>query len=94
MEMAVAIVERGETSVRRAAEIYNVPRSTLHDRVSGKIRIDSKPGKKPYLSVEEERGRACFFFPQMCKDWVFSHTKGSIGNCSTYSREQRYTPCR
>ena len=73
MEMAVAIVERGETSVRRAAEIYNVPRSTLHDRVSGKIRIDSKPGKKPYLSVEEEEELVSFFLK--CAKIGYSHTR-------------------
>ena len=61
MEMAVAILEKGEVSIRRAAKIYNIPRSTLHDRVSGRINIDSKPGKKPYLTIEEEKELVSFF---------------------------------
>ena len=53
MEKAVAAVEKGE-SIRRAAEMFQVPRSTLHDRVSGRVKMDSKPGKTPYLSASEE----------------------------------------
>ena len=36
-------------SIRRAAEEYNVPRSTLHDRVSGKVVLGSKSG--PHVSI-------------------------------------------
>ena len=55
------MVEKKETSLRRAAEMFNIPRSTLHDRVSGRIAIDSKAGRKPYLSVEEEEELVYFF---------------------------------
>ena len=41
-------------SVRRAAEEYDVPRSTLGDRVSGRILPCPVSGRKPYLSREEE----------------------------------------
>ena len=33
--------------------MYGIPRSTLHDHVSGRV-THSKPGPKPYLSLEEE----------------------------------------
>ena len=53
LEQAVLAVEQGK-SYRRAAEMYGVPRSTLHDHFVGKIQPDSKCGPKPYLSIEEE----------------------------------------
>ncbi len=41
--------------IRRAAEEYAIPRSTLHDYISGRVIFGSKSGPKPYLSsIEEE----------------------------------------
>ena len=37
LKLAYEAVTRSGYSVRRAAEEYQVPRSTLHDRVSGKV---------------------------------------------------------
>lgn len=59
MNKAIEAVERGE-SIRQASIKYNIPKSTLYDRVSGKITLDSKPGRKPYLSVEEEEELVSF----------------------------------
>lgn len=52
---AMAAVEGG-ISVRRAAEMYNVLKSTLHDHVEGKISFGarSRSGPSPYLTTEEE----------------------------------------
>ena len=50
---AMLAVDKG-LSLRRAAEMYNIPRSTLHDHVSGKIALGAKSGPDPYLSFEEE----------------------------------------
>lgn len=41
-------------SVRQAAEEYNIPRSTLHDYISGKVVLGSKSGPKSYLTSSEE----------------------------------------
>lgn len=56
---AMAAVEKG-TSVRKAAEMYRVPRSTLHDHVTGKIAYGAKSGPHPYLNIEEEEELASF----------------------------------
>ena len=40
--------------VRRAATQYGVPRSTLQDRVLGKVVHGRNPGPKPYLVPAEE----------------------------------------
>ena len=38
MEDAMAAVKNGQMTVFRAAKTCNVPKSTLHDRISGKVR--------------------------------------------------------
>ena len=53
MQNALKAVDKGEP-VRRAAELYNVPRSTLFDRVTGKVVHGARSGPQPYLSIEEE----------------------------------------
>ena len=40
--------------MRRAAEEYQVPRSTLYDRVSGKVQFGAKSGSTRYLNDQEE----------------------------------------
>ena len=60
MQNTMKAVDKGE-SVRRAAELYNVPRSTLHDRVSGKVMHGARSGPQPYLSIEEEEALTNFF---------------------------------
>ena len=54
LQKAVAAVEKEEDSIRRAADKYGLPRSTLHDHVSGKVQYGAKPGRDPYLTAEEE----------------------------------------
>jgi len=38
------------TSVRRASTMFNVPRTTLRDRLSGRVAVGAKLGCKPQLS--------------------------------------------
>ena len=53
MQKAMEAVEKGDT-IRMAAEKFSVPRSSLHDRVSGRVQHGKQPGKPPYLTLEEE----------------------------------------
>lgn len=55
MEQAVKAVQSGALSLRKAAEKFNVHKSTLHDRVTKRVTIDAKPGRKPVLSNEIEK---------------------------------------
>ena len=41
-------------SVRRAADAYHVPKSTLQDRLSGRVGFGAKSGPQKYLSDLEE----------------------------------------
>lgn len=55
MEQAVKAVQSGALSLRKAAEKFNVHKSTLHDRVTKRVTINAKPGRKPVLSNEIEK---------------------------------------
>ena len=59
MLRALEAVKDGEP-VQRAAEIFGVPRSSLRDRTSGKVKHGRKPGPSPYLSNVEEKELANF----------------------------------
>lgn len=48
------------SSVRLAALQYNIPKSTLSDRVTGKVKIDSHSGPPRYLTDPEEEELASF----------------------------------
>ena len=55
MQLALDAVKNG-MSIRKAAEKYEVPKSTLSDKKSGKSEIGVKSGRKPFLdeNVEQE----------------------------------------
>ena len=51
---AMKSVQQDGLSGNMAADLHGVPRSTLKDRLSGRVRHGTKSGPKPYLSTEEE----------------------------------------
>ena len=52
--MAYKAVKEKKMSVRQAAICYNIPKSTLSDRVSGRVAFGSHSGPTRYLTDEEE----------------------------------------
>ncbi len=54
---AMKAVQNGVMSANRAAVEYGVPKTTLKDRLSGRVVHGSNPGPKPYLSAVEEQDR-------------------------------------
>ena len=54
MTEAMEAVKNGEMGINRAAEEYNVPRTTLKDRLAGRVKHGSKSGPDPYLTSSEE----------------------------------------
>jgi len=54
MSAALNSVKTEGLSGNRAADLYGVPRSTLKDRLSGRVVHGMKPGPRPYLSTGEE----------------------------------------
>ena len=53
MLAAIAAVKEG-TAILRAAKEHDVPRTTLQDRILGKVVHGTKPGPRPYLEPIEE----------------------------------------
>ena len=51
---AIEAVHKENLSVRRAALQFDVPKSTLHDRLTGKVVSGGQSGPMKYLSDEEE----------------------------------------
>jgi len=60
MVKAIDAVKSGLCSVKWAAEDYKVPRTTLQDRISGRVIHGMKPGPSPYLNKEEKSKLAQF----------------------------------
>ena len=54
LERAVRLVKEEGVSVRKAANHYKIPRSTLSDRISGRIEMGDKPGRKQALPIKIE----------------------------------------
>uniref|UniRef100_A0A1X7SP45 HTH psq-type domain-containing protein n=1 Tax=Amphimedon queenslandica TaxID=400682 RepID=A0A1X7SP45_AMPQE len=54
MTNAIKAVEEEGLTVRLAAELYGIPKSTLYDRIRGNVQHGTKPGPVPYLTKEEE----------------------------------------
>ena len=59
MEKAVKEVELG-MPIRQACEIFSVPQSSFHDKVSGKVDCKARLGPTPYFSFEEEEELTSF----------------------------------
>ena len=53
LELACKAVSIG-LSIRRAAEEYQIPQSTIQDHVSGKVASSANSGQQKYLTDEEE----------------------------------------
>ena len=51
MVEAMEAVKSGRLGVNRAAKEYNVPRTTLKDRIAGSVKHSSKSGPDPYLTL-------------------------------------------
>ncbi len=64
-----------------------VPRSTLHDHVSGRVEMYRKPGPSPYLSSKEEMTSK--LFNKVCEHGFSTYKTASYWHCSKYIRCQR-----
>ena len=50
---AIEAVRSGEMGANRAARAFRVPASTFKDRLPGRVKRSTNPGRIPYLSSEE-----------------------------------------
>jgi len=55
MSKASYLVVESKMGINRAALECGVPRTTLKDRIAGRVAPGCRMGKKPYLTKEEEK---------------------------------------
>ena len=60
MSRAVSAVLVSGISIRKAALMYDIPKSTLGDRISGRVLEGNQSGPMRYLSIEEEEELVSF----------------------------------
>lgn len=89
IQAAKAVVDAGEISMRRAAMRYDIPKSTLHDHISGH-KTKCRAGRPTILSELEEKVivRSCQELAQL-RFGVDRHTVGAVVHnyLSTQGRE-------
>ena len=72
LEKAIIAVEKG-TSIRRAAEMHGIPRSTLHDHISGRLIDISMPNPVLVHTSRSKRKRSLQTSLYGVQKWV-THT--------------------
>ncbi|XP_069128675.1 uncharacterized protein [Argopecten irradians] len=58
VDNAVSAVKAGVMTIRRASQHFGVPKSTVGDRLSGRVLEGASPGKMPIFPLEVENGVA------------------------------------
>ena len=76
MTKALDAVSRKEMSIREAAERFNVPKSTLGDRASGRIQHGATSGPNKYLTSSEEKELTSFII--RCASIGFPKTRHEV----------------
>ena len=76
MARAITAVVQEAISISKAAEMYQIPRSTLHDHLTGRVEHGSLPGPARYLSMEEEEEIVSFLI--RCAKIGYPHTRHQI----------------
>ena len=91
MVEAMKAVKEGEFGVNRAVLEYGVPKTTLKDRLNGRVIHDTNMGPTPYLTYEEEKELVKFILN--CSRMGYGKTRGELLRIvgETMKRE---APCR
>ena len=76
MLQAIETVKSGKLGVNRAALEHNVLRTTLKDRISGRVVHGTNMGPKPYLTYEEEKELVDFLL--MCSRIGYGKTRSEV----------------
>ncbi len=69
-------VKNGELGVNRFVLLHGVPRTTLKDRIAGRIKHGTWPGPVAYLDAKEEEELVNFLF--QCSRMGYGKTKREV----------------
>lgn len=92
MHKAIQSVTEGKMSTRMAAHMYNIPRSTLQDKLSLHSPVDTRPGPKQILSSQEEGMLIDTILKRMEKGEEFSVSDLRLSIKDILDRDQRPNP--
>ncbi len=84
----IQAVWEGSFGVNRAALEYGVPKTTLKDRIIGRVVHGASMGAQPYLSREKE-GELVDFLKSCCKMGYGKKQKGSFSASRSHTKEER-----
>ena len=76
MQAAIDAVKSGRMGVNRAALEFGVPRTTLKDRIAGRVVHGTRSGPKPHLTPQEEKELADFLVS--CSKMGYGKTRGEV----------------
>ena len=76
MQLAVEALKENKYTIREATVAYNVPQSTLGDRVSGRVQMVGKSGPDTYLTPHEEKELVQFLIG--CAQLGFARTRKQV----------------
>ena len=66
-------VMKGELGVNRSALEHGVPRTTLKDRLTGRVKHGTKPGPAAYLDKKKEEELVKFLFECSSMGYVWKN---------------------
>ena len=55
MTPALEEYKKGKMTIGKIEKKFNLPKTTLHDRISGRVQHGTKPGPNPYLQADEKK---------------------------------------
>lgn len=88
MVAAVQSVRSGKLSIRKAAAEYNVPKSSLGNRVNGRVEHGKKNGPETLLDPAEEAELAAFYLTLVSKHG-YAKRKDIVMRLATHMAEKR-----
>lgn len=66
LEAALKSIANGELNINKASNVYKIPKSTLHNKITNKVPLQRKMGPQPELTVDEEA---------KISDWIINKAK-------------------
>lgn len=75
---AVTAVQQQKLSIRRAAMEFEIPKSTIHDRISGRVPFGSRSGPERYLTDQEECELVNFNFLTGCASVGYAKSRHQV----------------